>query len=136
MTGRNSAWWFARVQQAVSDSGTKTGGDHDIADPGAFVRAVADEVIAHLPSDGQYDPNMRSAVVLSYVLGLWYFRLHRAKAFHPARPLDLRRGAYDQWLNTVREFALLPVDEREDFTYMAQKYDNPFLPGAKNGKFV
>lgn len=136
LTGHDRAWWFARIQKAVSDSGIKTGGAHDEAQPIFFLSDVIREVVQTLPREGMYDPNMRSALVTSYVLGLWYFRLHRAKCWHPARPLEVRRAAYDSWLRNVREFSTLWVDERDDHAFMPQPYDNPFLPGAKSGKFV
>lgn len=124
------------MQHAVSRSATKTAEAHDIADPQRFVDLVTREVVATMPSEGSYDGNMRVAVVTSYVLALWYFRLHRAKCWHPDRPLEARRGAYQQWLTTAQAFALLPVDERDDYTFMPQEWDNPFLPGARSGKFV
>jgi hypothetical protein len=89
------------------------------------------------PKDGPaYDGNMRFALSMGLILLGWYARLHRAKAMDPNRPLDARRQAYTAWLRSAQAAMMLWVDERDDAKKMGQKWNNPWWPGAKGGKFV
>lgn len=139
MTGRSRAWWYAYVQSriaahTVSNPADK---DHGMTDANRWLAEVADMAVATMPADGRYDGNMRSALVLSYVLGLWYFRLHHAKIHDARRPIAIRQSAYLQWLDNVSAFALIPVDSSDDAAYFGgQDFESPYSPAAHDGKFV
>lgn len=138
MTGRTSAWWMSYLQRSIGRHSLTNPDDknHDIADPLGWLHDVTRMIHVTMPREGRYDPNMRCALVTSYVFALWYFRIHRAKAFDSRRPIALRQDAYLSWLRAVQAFALIPVDGREDSAYFSQPWDDPFGPDAKDGAFV
>jgi len=96
------------------------------------------EVRRHaFPRTGPYDGNMRMAAVLSYVLALWYLRIHRAKSYDPRRPVKHRKSAYHQRLRFACAIFYAIVDESEDPDFFpGQKWESPFDPYPTDGYFV
>lgn len=86
---------------------------------------------------GVYDPNMRTAFAVALVMAYWYARVHHAKISDPARPLQLRREVWYSWLASAQVMQSIWLDERFDAAIMpGQKWNNPWWPGARGGKFV
>ena len=91
-----------------------------------------------MPKKGPpYDGNMRMACVLSYVLALWYLRLHRAKAYDPRRPVKLRQGAYWSRLGYAQALFVAITDESLDpKMFPGQNWESPWNPHTTDGYFV
>lgn len=101
-----------------------------------WLHDLADEVVKELPTEGQYDPNMRAGYVMAWVLTSWVVRLHHAKINDAARPLKVRRDVYKSWLEVQQSLFQAMVDERDDGVWGGQKWNDPWLPNARGGKFV
>ena len=139
MTGRSSAWWFAFVQGRIRDRFVPNpkNKDHDNMANMGWLEDVVRMAVKTMPTEGTYDENMRAGLVSAYVLSMWYLRLHRAKTMDPNRPINIRQESYRTWLRSVSALMMLPVDQSEDAAYfVGQKWDDPFSPDAKDGKFV
>lgn len=137
-THRSPEWWVAAIQQLVADTATPSDDpNHDHAHPREWLKRLVDLVVDGLPPGGQYDPNMRAGAVLAQALLVWYVRLHRAKWSDPRRPVELRQGAYEQWLKFVESAFAAVVDVRDDpVAFSGQEWDHPFSPSARSGGFV
>ena len=89
------------------------------------------------PKKGRYDGNMRMAAILSYVLALWYLRIHRAKSYDPRRPVNARQQAYYTRLDYANALFFAIEDESLDPTcFPGQKWESPFDPYPTDGYFV
>lgn len=137
LTNHDARYWFYEVQHLIETShvGRKVKGHHrNTLD---WPAKLAKQVEKSFPKDGPaFDGNMRMAVAMGLIMTTWYSRVHHAKAMDPNRPLNLRRQAYASWLNTAGWFNAIWIDERSDSMWMHQKWNHPFWPGAKGGKFV
>ena len=138
LTGHDSLYWFRRVQELIvaSHVGRKVKGHHRNK-MDWFVK-LGKEILATFPESGPpYDPNMRLAAAMGLILTVWQVRVHRAKLFDPNRPLNKRREIYAGWVDAAMIYASVFFDERDDAIFMpGQKWNNPWWPGAKGGKFV
>lgn len=94
------------------------------------------EIQRRFPKSEQYDGNMRMAATLSYVLGFWYSRLHRAKCYDPRRPVRLRKAAYFQRYSWALAMFNALLDESDDCDMFKQKWETPFDPFPTDGYFV
>lgn len=137
LTGKDSVHWFRRVQALIVEAhvGKKVKGHH--RNRMNWYVLLGREVLRSFPQGGPaYDPNMRLAATMGLILTVWYARVHRAKLYDPNRPLQLRRDLYANWIESAMVYASVFIDERDDAIMMDQKWNNPFWPGAKGGKFV
>jgi hypothetical protein len=137
LTGHDATYWFIEVQHLIETShvGRKVKGHHrNTLD---WPAKLAKQVEESFPKIGPaFDGNMRMAIAMGYIMTYWYARVHHAKAMDPNRPLNLRRDAYRAWLNSAGWFSMIWIDETRDKDLMHQKWNHPFWPGAKGGKFV
>ena len=135
LTGHDQEYWFYEVQHLIEAShfGRKVRGHHRnrLNWPDQLRLRVQMEF-----KGDNYDPNMRTALCMGMILMHWYARIHRAKAMDPNRPLTLRRQAYAAWLNAGDWADRIWRDERADKDLTPQKWNHPFWPGARGGKFV
>lgn len=136
-TERDGAWWVAFIQDAVAATfeDNPADPDHPICDPRLWAHALVDEIWRHRPQ--RYgDENMWMAQVLALAAGTWAVRIQRAKSMDPRRPVGLRRGAYQHWLELAHAFAAVVADESRDPEMFTQPWESPWVPDATDGKFV
>lgn len=94
------------------------------------------EIQKRYPRGEQFDGNMRMAATLSYILGFWYSRLHRAKCYDPRRPVRHRKQAYFQRYSWALAMFGAIADESDDCDMFKQKWETPFDPFPTDGYFV
>jgi hypothetical protein len=128
--------WFSAVQTFIREAGYGKLVKGHRRNRNDWPDKLAAMIWRTFPEEGGFDGNMRFALVAGLVYLGWYARLHRAKAMDPNRPLAIRRQAYTAWLRCAQAAALLWIDERQDAVKMPQKWNNPWWPGAKGGKFL
>ena len=137
VTGKPRRWWVAEVQRLISKHSRPTKDPHHgQTRTGAVIAELVGIVHKTFPKKETFDGNMRMAAVLSYVLALWYSRLHRAKSFDPRRPVKHRQAAYWNRLGWADAMFLTLVDESEDPEYFPQRWENPFDPWTLDGYFT
>ena len=150
-TGRNTAYWMARVQTLIEQTGKpitdpktrkqlkRHGVDpdkHTTNDPLDWLAQLAAELMEAVPADRPVDGNMWLAKTLGFVLAVWYARLAFAKAHDPVRPVSDRRRAYDAHHTFTVELLGAVTDVRHDATFFPrQKWESPFDPAAKSGSY-
>ena len=103
-----------------------------------WVTHFTDEVIRRRVEglNSRYDGNMRFASVVSFILMKWWVRLVRAKCYDPRRRLKDRKKGMLALNGFCREVMGFMMDESEDHKHFPdQKWDPPFTPDAKNGKY-
>ena len=140
LTGKNATWWVSEIQRLITAHSYKTKNPwHKATRKEKVMMGLVKLVRKHgMPRAGpQYDGNMRIACILSYVLALWYLRLHRAKSYDPRRPVRLRRAAYWNRLGYAQAMFMAITDESLDPTlFPGQKWETPFDPYPTDGFFV
>lgn len=140
LTGKGGIWWVSEVQRLVTKHSRPTKNPwHGTTQTEKVMADLVKLVRKHgMPKKGpQYDGNMRMACILSYVLALWYLRLHRAKSYDPRRPVRLRQAAYFHRLGYANALFLAITDESRDQTFFpGQKWETPFDPYPTDGYFV
>ena len=135
-TNRDESYWMARVQNLISSNTTDREDGHGDTDL-KWVHRLVDEVTNNLPPDEGYDGNMRTAAILSAVLGLWYNQVHLAKCHDPNRPTFIRQQAYLRRQDWMLAFIQNLFDFSGAPTYFpGQKWQFPFDPEARGGEFV
>jgi hypothetical protein len=83
------------------------------------------------------DENMGLAAGLGMVLVVWYVRVQRAKAMDPRRPVKLRKMALSRGAAYVAEINKAMHDDSIDpISWPGQEWENPWLPKARDGRFV
>lgn len=148
MTGKDSRYWLRRIGILISKYSFWD--EEEIKEAKAakrplhmsvtydWVKDLMDEVIERSIKglDSKFDGNMRFASVASFILMKWVIRLIRAKAYDPRRRLKDRKMAmlfFNRFCMGVMEFM---TNESEDHKHFPdQKWDPPFSPNAKNGKY-
>lgn len=139
-TDKNEAWWVSEIQRLIVKHSRPTKDPwHGTTQTEKVVVDLVKLVQKHgMPKTGpQYDGNMRMACILSYVLALWYLRLHRAKAYDPRRPVRNRQAAYFGRLNYANALFLAITDESLDQKlFPGQRWETPFDPYPTDGYFV
>ena len=139
MTGKPKSWWVAATQALITKHSRPT---KDPRHGQTRTGMVVAELVALVEKTSfrkkeRFDGNMRMAAVLSYVLALWYLRVHRAKSYDPRRPVALRRGAYWSRMGYLNALFLAITDESEDQLYFpGQRWETPFDPYPTDGYFV
>lgn len=146
MTGRSRAYWFRRVQGLIAKHTTpgvhrfRYRGKvsvHGETDEAAWMAALVAEVRRHAPKSGRYDGNMWIAAVVGLILSHWFIRIQRAKTMDPRRPKHFRRRAYASWVRFNGELLRVVFDESEDPRLLpGQRWENPYDPRSKDGRFV
>jgi len=136
-TEQSQEYWIARVQALIVRHSRKTKDpNHGTTNTRKVLHQLVDDVIDTFPPDERYDGNMRG-LFMGMICALWYVRVHRAKCWDPNRPISHRRRAYSRWALFCRELFMAILDERKDGTYFhGQKWESPFVPDAKSGRFV
>ena len=149
-TGKSSTYWMRRIGFLIGKHACKIKCSvHDGVERKDWMDDLFREVkklavdqgwIRRLefPEQCDGDSNMVFASVMSFVLMQWYVRLMRAKGYDPRRPANRRRnGMASRRTRFCSEVMRFMVDERHDHQiYHKQKLDPPFVPGAKNGKYI
>jgi len=137
-TNHNEDWWLNVVQGLVTKHSKPTGNpDHGSTETQDLIAELCDLVADTAPPDAVYDGNMRTAAVMGAILSTWYARLQFAKASDPARPVFFRQLGYKRYLEYVTCLNAAMVDGRNDsLRFPGQKWENPFLVGAKGGDFI
>ena len=144
VSGKDRKWWVAKVQSLIGKHSRPTKDpNHGYTESEKVIHDLMREVKRHaMPRGGpasvrRYDENMRTAAVLSYVLALWYLRIHRAKSYDPRRPVKHRQAAYHQRQRFATMMFHAIVDESEDAEFFpGQKWESPFDPYPTDGYFV
>lgn len=140
LTGKDRAWWVSEVQRLIPKHSRPTKNPwHGTTDTEKVVADLAKLVQRHgMPKKGQaYDGNMRMACLLSYVLALWYLRLHRGKIYDPRRPVKLRQAAHFNRLAYAQALFLAITDESLDpAMFPGQRWEMPFGPYLTDGYFT
>ena len=105
ISGKTRKWWVVEIQRLVSKHSKPTKDPwHGRTETLRAIVDLATTVQKTFPKKGSFDGNMRMAAILSYVLALWYNRLHRAKSYDPRRPVKVRQVAYENrlgWANAM-----------------------------------
>lgn len=142
---RTNAEWCVFIEQAIvrSQTGkkvlvkTKDGSGMHSQNTMSWIAEVISAIVAEFPKKGMYDPNMRLAARLGTILLVWYTRIHRAKTFDSRRPVKIRKESYESWIANVSYILTALLDDRTDAAVWGnQPWVNPYLKGAKGGKFV
>lgn len=140
LTGKDAVWWVSEIQRLITRRSRPTKNPwHGTTQTEKVMADLVKLVQRHgMPKKGpQYDGNMRMACVLSYVLALWYLRLHRAKSYDPRRPIRVRQAAYFHRLGYANALFLAITDESLDATlFPGQRWETPFDPYPTDGYFV
>jgi hypothetical protein len=137
-TGRGAEWWVEYVQREIWEHVLEgeDGKVHPEIDVVGWQRRVVGIVELSRP-DGEYDENIRGALVLGVVMLLWGMRISRAKAYDPNRPLELRQRALRRWSAMMAIVVDAVTNESLDHRFFeGQGWDPPFAPGARDGDFV
>jgi uncharacterized protein YneF (UPF0154 family) len=151
MTGQTTTFWIARIQTLIAQLGkpitdaktrkmlSKHGvnpDEHKTTEPVEWVRQITDELRDCTPAGEPIDGNMWLAKALGYLLTVWYARLSYAKANDPVRPLSDRRRAYDVHRTFCNALTEATTSVRDDATFFPQqKWQSPFAPEAKSGRY-
>ena len=139
VSGMPKTWWVHSVQSLITKHSRPTKNPwHGMTDSSKVVADLVKLVQKRaMPKKGRpYDENMRMAAILSYVLALWYLRLHRAKSYDSRRPVRLRQGAYWNRMDYCQALFRAMVDESEDQIYFpGQPWETPFHPYPTDGFF-
>jgi hypothetical protein len=136
-TNKDESYWVARVQTLVSENTVPREDGHGTTDVSKWLHKLVDEVINELPPREGYDGNMRSAAILSQVLGLWYVRLHLAKLSDPHRPAQVAQEVYKSWLTWSHAMFNNIIDASRDTTFFpGQGWSHPFDPRVERGEFL
>lgn len=135
-TGKTDRWWLKRIGDLISENSNH---ETRVTDVRAWSGHLLYEVVGAIESvkipKGR-DENMIHASVLSCILMKWFVRLVRAKSYDGRRPLKHRKAMMKRLNAFCREVVGFMTDESEDHLHFpAQKWDPPFVPGAKNGVF-
>lgn len=145
LTGHTRKDWIAHVQGLIAKHTSASGRfeGHGETDTTAWLMELLFDVQRCAPPQGRtiktaYDGNMWVALSLGYILLLWAMRVKHAKSQDPNRPVDVRRWAHDAWLRSaIGICGELILDDRQDGEHFpGQKWNHPYLPGAKGGKFL
>lgn len=138
MTKKSRAEWMQLVNGAIAKASRPSADpDHGETNTLRWLGEVARAVHGTFPKNGRYDGNMRAAMLLSVVLGLWYSRVQRAKAYDPRRPVVQRRAALARWRAYWHEMFDAAVNEVDDATvFSGQHWDPPWSPHAIDGVFL
>lgn len=113
---------------------------HSSTDSAAWIKELTDEVqkdIKRCQKGIAYDENMALAVHVGRILSVWYFCVHRAKAYDPNRPIHNRqiaskkRGEYFTQL-----IAECTSDELMTQAFPDQWWNLPYGKNQINGSFV
>lgn len=143
-TGLCALDWVGIVQRAIREASgpARVAGKykgHSMTDVDQWIAKVTRRVIreAGIKRHKDRDENMGLAAVLGMVLVAWYVRLHRAKAFDPNRPVELRKKALAQVNVYVGELVRVCFkDSMDPFAFPGQEFENPYVPNARDGKFI
>ena len=139
-TSKDAAWWVSEIQRLVTKHSCPTKNPwHGTTRTGIVMAELVNLVQKHgMPKKGPaYDGNMRMACILSYVLVLWYLRLHRAKSYDPRRPVRHRQAAYWGRLGYANALFLAITDESKDAEmFPGQNWESPWDPTTTDGYFV
>ncbi len=139
VSGKSKTWWVRIVQELIQKHSRKT---KDPWHGATNIERVVKELVQIIKrvafrKKGRYDGNMRMAAVLSYVLAIWYLRIHRAKSYDPRRPVKARKAAYFTRLNYATALFYAIEDESMDPVHFpGQKWESPFDPYPTDGYFV
>ena len=140
LTGKDGAWWISEIQRLITKHTrpTKNLWHGTTATDAVMIDLINLARKYGMPKKGPpYDGNMRMACILSYILALWYLRLHRAKAYDPRRPVRHRQAAYFNRLDYANALFLAITDESLDPTlFPGQRWEAPFDPYPTDGYFV
>ena len=140
LTGKDAAWWVSEIQRLIANHTRPTKDPwHGTTQTEKAMTDLIKLVQKHgMPKKGpQYDGNMRMACILSYVLALWYLRLHRAKIYDPRRPVRHRQAAYWSRLGYANALFLAIEDESKDAEmFPGQNWESPWDPTTTDGYFV
>mgnify|MGYP001573328310 CR=1 FL=1 len=139
MTAKDAKWWVAKVQTLIAKHSKPTKNPwHGTTKTGMVIAELTNEVQKTFPRKGPaYDGNMRMASVLSYVLAVFYLRLHRAKSYDPRRPVKARQAAYWSRLHYATALFMAVVDESMDAEmFPGQNWESPWDPRTTDGYFV
>jgi hypothetical protein len=134
-TGWTDEQWVDFIQRRIYDNTNWETRDTDVI-PWLvdLINEVNDRSIGEPPRN--FDENMRAASVLSVILGTWFARIQRAKAYDPNRPKNLRQKALRGWRKYCIVLMDIVADESKDHRMFPQEWDAPFNPKAKSGDFV
>ena len=132
-TGKTDRWWLKRVGDLIAANSNHVTRVSDVA---AWSKLLVEEVVERTEVPPGSDGNMLHASVLGYLLTKWFVRLVRAKSYDPRRPVKVRRLMMRRLAGYCQEVTGFMVDESEDCVHFPkQKWDPPFAPGAKDGRF-
>lgn len=96
----------------------------------AFTKVISKEVEKRTPT--HYDENIAVAKVLSVLLTLWVYRISRAKAYDPRRPIKVRKQAIDRTSQYALLLMQIVTDESVDPVYFpVQEWDPPYSKTAR-----
>lgn len=138
-TGLSDHDWVVTIQTLIGKySSASDDPQHDQTDVKGWMQELTEFVMKSFPVTGPaYDENMRIARVMSYILALWYSRLHLAKVSDPRRPVSIRRDAYksrQEWLDTL--FHAITDIQHDPSYFPGQQWEHPFSLESQNGDFI
>ena len=143
VTGKERGWWVAFIQGRITARAKRSKDPwHDQSDSQKVMNDVVAEIRRLIYDKAKkekraFDSNMALAMGTSYVLAVWYLRLHRAKSYDPRRPVKLRQAAYWHRYAFARAIFDAIVDESQDPKYFpGQRWESPFDPYPTDGYFV
>lgn len=140
-TGRDPIEWFRWIESTIGKHSTppRTSGPykgHSMTNVTAWLHDFVDE-LGRTRRRGTGDGNMQAAAVGAMILGYWFLRLQRAKAYDPRRPIVHRRVALERWRSYVLTLFSAAIDESGDgLLFPEQHFDPPFGTHAIDGHYV
>lgn len=139
-TDKDCKWWMDFIGKTIKKHSKPVKGSvHEETKVELWLYDLTDEVISQVRSKipKAADGNIAVSFVLGFILVLWNCRIVLAKSSDPRRRIvdrKMMRETANQYFGMLN---LCMTDDSMDHKYFPdQKWENPYLPNATNGKYV